>query len=96
MAEFKQGQRVLVRVDNLQPGPFDERLVVIKSEPANLSGFVDARFIEKRNSHDFLPGRIVEVTPNTVSLRLPGSFFTSAAGMASVSRDWAELNVVED
>lgn len=93
MAEFKEGQSVWVKVQDVQPGPFDERLVVISTGPINLSGFVNKKFVEERGSASFINGRVIGVTPEAVNLQLPVSFFTTASGMASVPREWASQNV---
>jgi hypothetical protein len=93
MANFVAGQKVLIKLLDVQPGPLNEMLVVIQSEPANLSGFVDGRYLVKKGETTFLQGIVRGVTKEGVQLSLPGSFFTTAAGIASMSRDWAKHNV---
>lgn len=93
MANFIEGQKVLIRLLDVQPGPFNEKLVIIKSEPANLSGFVDEKYLVRKGDGTFLQGIVRGVTKDGVQLYLPGSFFTTAAGIASMSRDWAKHNV---
>jgi hypothetical protein len=93
MANFIRGQKVLIRLLDVQPGPFNEKLVTIQSEPANLSGFVDQKYLMTKGETSFLVGTVRNVTKDGVQFSLPGSFFTTAAGVASMSRDWAKKNV---
>jgi hypothetical protein len=90
MAEFKEGQAVRIQVEELQPGPLDEKLVTIRTGPANLSGFVKEKFVKEHGQRCFIVGRVIGVTSESIHLKLPVSFFTSANGVAFVSRDWAD------
>lgn len=93
MANFEEGQKVLIRLLDVQPGPFNEKLVVIEREQANLSGFVDEKYLVKKGDSWYLVGTVRSVTLEGLRVNLPGSFFTTAAGIASMSQDWAKRNV---
>jgi hypothetical protein len=86
-AEFRKGQEVWVACQ-AQPGAFpDERLVTINSTTGPISGFVKTADLEKPDSGTtHVRGWILAVSADTVELRIPGSFFTTASGIASVSR----------
>jgi hypothetical protein len=97
MSDFKEGQSVRVRVQDVQPGPLDEKLVTIRTgRPVNLSGFVKEKFLQERGDQSFINGQVVGVTADTIYLKLPVSFFTAASGVASMPREWATANVEAD
>ncbi|MDO8432566.1 MAG: hypothetical protein Q7S58_09175 [Candidatus Binatus sp.] len=91
---FKKGDMVKIKCE-AQPGPFDEAAVTIGFEPGVvLSGFVKQSSVEKRGDEAFVIGKIVRIDGGIIEVQLPGSFFTSARGVASLPRAWAESNVV--
>jgi hypothetical protein len=96
MVNLEEGKSVLVKTLEVQPGPFDDKVVVIKSEPANLSGFVNQRYLVQRQEDWYVQGTIRKISGSSISVSLPGSFFNTAAGVASVTRDWAAANVEEE
>ncbi|HEV3110182.1 MAG TPA: hypothetical protein VGY99_06785 [Candidatus Binataceae bacterium] len=88
MADFKKGQEVWVLCE-AQPGAFpDERLVTINSTTGPISGFVKTAYLEQPNSRtSHVRAQILSVLPDAVELRIPGLFFTTASGIASVPRN---------
>jgi hypothetical protein len=99
MQQFRRGQRVLVPCD-VQPGPFaSEKLVTIRSGTDVTSGFVGNQFLawadQPQASQAFLIGIVERATTENVLVRLPGSFFTTASGMAAVPKRWAEEHLRE-
>jgi len=71
----------------------DERLVTLETTDGNISGFIQSRFVLKKEGiNGLVQGRILEVTDDNVTIQLPGSFFTTATGKASVSTSWAQSN----
>ncbi|MFN8545538.1 MAG: hypothetical protein U0807_15210 [Candidatus Binatia bacterium] len=99
MQEFERGQRVLVPCD-VQPGPFtSEKLVTIRSGTDVTSGFVRSEFVawsgSPEDSQAFLMGVVERATPDSVVVRVPGSFFTTASGMAALPKSWAEEHLSE-
>lgn len=89
---FKKGDIVKLRCE-AQPGPFDDVAVTIRSEAGVVSGFVKQSAIERRGKEAFILAKIVKVYGNAIEVQLPGSFFTSARGVASVPRAWADTNM---
>jgi len=94
MPNFKRGQIVNVPCE-IQPGAFPgERLVTIHTDKGALSGFVKAEHVTtSEDAFGSIRGTVVEVAPDAVKVRLPGSFFTSASGMTSVSPSWANKHL---
>jgi hypothetical protein len=90
MSGFKRGQLVNVPCE-IQPGAFpDERLVMIHTDKGDISGFVKAEYLTNPHGPSgSVRGTVVEVARDAVKVRVPGSFFTSALGVASVSPGWA-------
>jgi len=94
MQQFERGQRVFVPCD-VQPGAFaSEKLVTIRSGTEVTSGFVRSDFLAwagpPEGSQAFLMGVVERATPDSIVVRLPGSFFTTASGMAALPKTWAE------
>ena len=89
MTQFHKGQDVGVPCD-VQPGPFpDEFLVTIQTDKDVVSGFVNSRDLKKvGESRGYVRAAVVDVTEETVTVRIAGSFFTTT-GLASVSPAWA-------
>ena len=94
MTKFKPGQLVRIRC-SVQPGPFpNEFLVKIETDRGEISGFVRSSFLlEQSGAKAFILGRIQGVAANSVQVTIPGSFFTTASGLTSVSSDWAQTNL---
>ena len=92
MTRLKRGKRVRVQCD-AQPGPLGDELITINSQPIVLSGFVKKDLIERQGPNSYLRGIITRLTPEAVNVYLPGSFFTAASGIASLTREWAEKNL---
>jgi hypothetical protein len=94
MHNFKPGQEVNVPC-NIQPGAFaDERLITIHTDKGDISGFVKiAHLTDPHSTAGYVRGRVIEVGGDAVKVRLPGSFFTTALGVASVSASWAKENL---
>jgi len=93
-SKFRSGQVVKVPC-HVQPGAFpDERLVTIPTDKGDISGFVKAEYVtESQGTSGYVQGTVVEVGPDAIKVRLPGSFFTTALGVASVSPGWASQHL---
>ena len=89
---FKKGDIVKIRCD-AQPGPFDDVAVTISSGAGVISGFVKPSLVEKRGNDAFVFGKVVKVEGKNIEVQIPGSFFTSALGTASLPRAWADSNM---
>ena len=50
-------------------------------------------FIEQRDGQTFILGKVVKIEQDVVEIQLPGSFFTSARGYATLGRAWADSNM---
>jgi hypothetical protein len=95
MARFQRGQIVNIPCD-VQKGAFpDEVLVTIETDTGVVSGFLKESLIARHQGRNYVKGVVVEVSPDSVQLRVPGSFFTTAAGLTTVSSGWARDNVME-
>lgn len=84
----------------IQPGAFPgEFLVTIKLGDETVSGFVrGANYLTLRDqgAHSgpgYIKGTIIEQTESQTTIQLPGSYFTTASGIASVSSQWAKSNL---
>lgn len=74
---------------SIQLGPFpDEHLVTVETEDGFISGFVkdeNLRVSESDSEHGFVKGMVVrDIDDDRVEVRIYGSFFTTASGLASV------------
>ncbi|SRR6266581_2664045 len=83
----------------IQPGPFPgEYLVNITIGDQIVSGFVRENFLTFSDSitrlgSGFVRGNIVNETEKETTVQLPpGSYFTTANGITSVSSQWAKSN----
>ena len=90
--KFKVGDLVRIKCD-AGPGPFDEQAVTIKTNSGVISGFVKPNLVERRGAEAFVLGKLVKVDGDMVEVQIPGSFFTSARGLTSVPREWADSNM---
>ncbi len=95
MAQFRRGQRVNIPC-NVQKGAFpDEVLVTIETDKGIVSGFLKNSFVFKRAGRHYVQGVVVEASTDSVQVRVPGSFFTTAAGLTTVSSGWARNHFEE-
>lgn len=93
MATFSVGQIVQIRCE-VQPGPFStEMLVTFQAMDGPVSGFVQrAKIKSLSNGEGCLDAVVKEVSPDTMTVVVEGSFFTTT-GLAHLSRVWADANV---
>ena len=95
MAQFRRGQRVNIPC-NVQKGAFpDEVLVTIETDKGTVSGFLKSSFVVHQKGRNYVQGVVVEASADAVKVRIPGSFFTTAAGLTTVSSGWARNNFME-
>lgn len=87
MGDFKQSQEVWICCE-AQPGAFpDERLVTVDTIAGPISGFVKTADLERPDASETrVRGRIIAIDDHAIKVRIAGSFFTTATGIASVSR----------
>jgi hypothetical protein len=73
----------------IQLGPFsDERLISVETEDGPILGFVQQNNLRTADGEQgFVKGVVVEASSDSITVRLFGSFFTTALGIASVRRD---------
>ena len=85
---FKQGDLIGVPC-SIQLGPFsDERLITADTEDGPLSGFVRLPNLETTDGQrGLVKGAVIDVRTDSVTVRLFGSFFTTAMGITSVRRN---------
>ena len=94
MAAFKKGNMVKILCD-VQPGAFpDEKLITIKTDiGGEISGFIKGNLVIESKGKSYVEGQVIEVTSDHIKVRFPGSFFTTASGLATASRAWASNNL---
>ncbi len=75
----------------IAPGAFPtEYFVAIQLDGEKINGFVPAHYISKNGrSSAYIPGTVERVAGSTLTIRMPGSFFTTI-GVAKISQHWAE------
>lgn len=96
MAAFKPGQRVNIPCET-QPGAFpDELLITIATDQGVVSGFVKNDHLIEHEGRFYVRGEVVEASPDSVKVRIPGSFFTTAAGLTTASSGWATTNILKE
>lgn len=87
---FKVGDLVGVSCA-IQAGPFpDEKLVTLETSEGQISGFVKESGLQLDASdpeHGRVKGTVVAATEESIVVKLFGSFFTTAQGVASVRRN---------
>lgn len=87
--QFRAGQAVMIPCST-GPGAFQgESLVTIEVEGERVTGFVKREFL----LGDAVLGTIVEVGPDSVTVKVPGSFFTRASGRTTMPSDWASAHL---
>jgi hypothetical protein len=84
---FKEGDLVGVPC-SIQLGPFpDERLIAVETEDGPLAGFVRSSNLQTSDGqHGLVRGAVIDVSRDSITVKLFGSFFTTALGLASVRR----------
>ena len=85
---FKRGELIGVPC-SIQLGPFpDERLVTVETDAGIISGFVKEDNLETSDGErGLVKGTVVDATDDSITVKLFGSFFTTAQGVASVKPD---------
>jgi hypothetical protein len=87
---FKVGDLVGVPCA-IQAGPFpDEKLVTVETSEGQISGFVKESSLQVDPGdpeHGRVTGAVVAATEESLTVKLFGSFFTTAQGVASVRRN---------
>ena len=92
-AEFKKGEIILIPCET-QPGAFPyELLVTIDTGEKRLSGFVQVQYILDSGAGKHLKALVVDVKPSTITVRMPGSFFTAASGTTGFPVTWMREHV---
>jgi hypothetical protein len=95
MRPFRRGQIVNIPC-TVQQGAFpDEVLVTIDSDKGVVSGFLKSSLVAHHSGRDYVRGIVVEASTDSIKVRLPGSFFTTAAGLTTVSSGWARNHFME-
>lgn len=95
MAQFRRGQIVNIPC-SVEQGPFpDEMLVTIQTDTGTVSGFLKSSLVVRQKGQDYVRGVVVEASAKSVQVRVPGSFFTTAAGLTTVSSNWARNHFTE-
>lgn len=90
---FTNGDEVMIRGDVSQGVFENEYSVVIHTESALISGFVrDEDMIKVEGAKGYIRAIVHQVTSDTVTVRILGSFFTTN-GLARLSQDWAKDNI---
>jgi len=92
MTSLQKGQMIGIPC-KVFPGAFPhEVMVIIETLTGEVSGFVRRdEFIRIKDDHGYLPARIVDVSSDTVTVLLKGSFFTTT-GLAQFSPEWTRSN----
>ena len=95
MTKFRRGQIVNIPC-NVQKGAFpDEVLVTIDTDAGVVSGFLRSSLIVDHKGQHYVQGVVVEASEDSLQVRVPGSFFTTAAGLTTVSSVWARNHLTE-
>ena len=95
MAQFRRGQRVNIPC-KVEKGAFpDEVLVNIETDRGMVSGFLKNSFVLEHEGRHYVQGVVVDASVDSVQVRVPGSFFTTAAGLTTVSSGWARNHFME-
>ena len=93
MQGFKKGQIVNIPCE-IQPGAFpDERLITVHTDKGIISGFVKAGYLTETQGREYVRAKVIKVSGDELTIRIPGSFFTAASGVTSVSPNWAYSNL---
>ena len=91
--DFANGDLVGVPC-SIQLGPFpDEHLVKVETEDGTIWGFVKRSNLEMHNSdgaendRGYIKSTVVDQASDSILVKMLGSFFTTAIGLAAVKRD---------
>ncbi len=86
MTTFREGDLVGVPCV-VERGPFsDEKLVMVETEEGTISGFAKQANVQvEQGGRSVIKGTVVATARDHIVVRLFGSFFTTAMGLASVS-----------
>jgi len=85
---MKRGSNVRIKCQ-VKPGPFaGERLVAFETLEGLIAGILPDRDLMTDQSGYFLHGVVQHVGPQSITVRVPGSFFTTN-GIAVIQRDTA-------
>ena len=92
MATLERGQLIAIPC-KVFPGAFNhEAMVIIDTLEGEVSGFVRRdELVRVEDDVGYVKGRIVDVTTDTITVLLKGSFFTTT-GLAEFSPEWAKSN----
>lgn len=79
---------------SIEPGAFiGEYFVTIRLDGEDVSGFVPRGLVSViGESEAYISGTIERVLGSTITVRIPGSYFTTT-GIADISQQWAQNNV---
>lgn len=89
MTKFSEGDLIDVPC-KIQKGPFpDEKLVTVKTDEGEISGFVKLDNLTTDNNFQsgFVKGVVFSASADSITVQLYGSFFTTALGKVPVSRN---------
>ena len=77
MREVHKGDEVLVRVI-VDKGAFpQESLITLDSKEGPISGFIRSDKILSEGSEHYIPAVVLDITEDTITVKLRGSFFTT-------------------
>ena len=89
--EFAQGEEVRIPCTTTQGAFEDERLISIDTVKGPIGGFINSEDVKvDDNGEEYVVGVIQYVEGDNATIRLRGSFFTTA-GIAYFSRQQIEL-----
>lgn len=89
--DFQIGQWVNIPCD-IGTGAFpDEYLVTLTTQNGPSSGFVQARHVNKPAGS--IRGIISKIDGETITVQLPGEFFTTAMGFMTFPAPWVNKHV---
>ncbi len=96
MTTFQVGQYVNVLCD-IHPGAFPgEYLVTLETHDGASSGFVRAEYVtlsQTGEAQGSIQGIVRAIEGDTITVQLPGSFFTTAMGLTTFPASWANEHV---
>jgi hypothetical protein len=70
-------------------------LVTIETDKGVVSGFLKSSLLVQDQGQSYVEGVVMEASPDSVKVRIPGSFFTTASGLTTVSSGWARNHLME-
>lgn len=94
MTPFEVGQYIVIPC-GVRPGAFpSEFLVTLETLDGVSSGFVGTEYVKRTDdeSRGFIEGIVRKIEDDTMTVQLPGSYFTTAMGMTRFSTAWAKDN----